>query len=345
MAATIYYEDDADLGLLADKTVAIMGYGSQGHAHALNLRDSGVNVVVGLREGSSSVAKAEAEGLRALSIADAAAEADIMMLCLPDTDQAAVYEASIAPHLTAGKSLAFAHGFNIHFGQIEPPSDVDVWMIAPKGPGHNVRRTYVEGGGVPSLVAIHQDASGNAMATALAYAKGIGGTRGGVLTTTFAEETETDLFGEQVVLCGGLTELIRAGYETLVEAGYQPESAYFETLHEVKLIVDFIYEAGISGMRYSVSTTAEYGDMTRGPRIITDETRAEMRKILGEIQDGSFAREWIKENRDGLPNYKRMVAEGEAHPIEKVGKELRAMMPWITAGKKTITEVSGGSVD
>ncbi len=345
MPATIYYEDDADLGRLSGRTVAIMGYGSQGHAHALNLRDSGVDVIVGLREGSSSRAKAEAEGLRVMTVAEATQAADIMMLALPDTEQAAIYDESIAPNLTAGKAIAFSHGFNIHFGQIEPPADVDVWMIAPKGPGHNVRRTYVEGGGVPALVAIHQDATGDALANALAYAKGIGGTRGGVLTTTFAEETETDLFGEQVVLCGGLTELIRAGYETLVEAGYQPESAYFETLHEVKLIVDFIYEAGISGMRYSISTTAEYGDMSRGPRIITDETRAEMKRILAEIQDGTFANEWIDENRNGLPNYKRMVEEGKQHPIEKVGSELRAMMPWITAGKQDVTEASGGAVE
>ena len=344
MPATIYYEDDADLGQLAGRTVAVMGYGSQGHAHALNLRDSGVDVVVGLRAGSSSRPKAEAEGLRVADVADAAAQADIIMMALPDTDQAAIYEDSIAPNLQAGNAIAFSHGFNIHFGQISPPAEVDVWMIAPKGPGHNVRRTYVEGGGVPALVAIHQDASGNALADALAYAKGIGGTRGGVLTTTFAEETETDLFGEQVVLCGGLTELIRAGYETLVEAGYQPESAYFETLHEVKLIVDFIYEAGISGMRYSISTTAEYGDMTRGARIITDETRAEMKRILAEIQDGSFAREWIDENRNGLPNYRRMVEEGKQHPIEQVGSELRAMMPWITAGRQDVTAASGGAV-
>ncbi len=344
MPATIYYEDDADLGQLAGRTVAVMGYGSQGHAHALNLRDSGVDVVVGLRAGSSSRPKATAEGLRVADVADAAAEADIVMMALPDTDQAAIYEDSIAPNLTAGNAIAFSHGFNIHFGQISPPSEVDVWMIAPKGPGHNVRRTYVEGGGVPALVAVHQDASGNALADALAYAKGIGGTRGGVLTTTFAEETETDLFGEQVVLCGGLTELIRAGYETLVEAGYQPESAYFETLHEVKLIVDFIYEAGISGMRYSISTTAEYGDMTRGSRIITDETRAEMKRILAEIQDGSFAQEWIDENRNGLPNYRRMVEEGKQHPIEQVGAELRAMMPWITAGRQDVTTASGGEV-
>ena len=344
MPATIYYEDDADLGQLAGRTVAVMGYGSQGHAHALNLRDSGVDVVVGLRAGSSSRPKATAEGLRVADVADAAAEADIIMMALPDTDQAAIYEASIAPNLTAGNAIAFSHGFNIHFGQISPPDEVDVWMIAPKGPGHNVRRTYVEGGGVPALVAVHQDPSGHATADALAYAKGIGGTRGGVLTTTFAEETETDLFGEQVVLCGGLTELIRAGYETLVEAGYQPESAYFETLHEVKLIVDFIYEAGISGMRYSISTTAEYGDMTRGSRIITDETRAEMKRILAEIQDGSFAQEWIDENRNGLPNYRRMVEEGKQHPIEQVGAELRAMMPWITAGRQDVTAASGGEV-
>ena len=344
MPATIYYEEDADLGQLAGRTVAIMGYGSQGHAHALNLRDSGVNVVVGLREGSSSRAKAESEGLTVLEVAEAAKAADIVMMALPDTDQAAIYEASIAPNLAAGNAIAFSHGFNIHFGQIAPPPEIDVWMIAPKGPGHNVRRTYVEGGGVPALVAIHQDASGNAMADALAYAKGIGGTRGGVLTTTFAEETETDLFGEQVVLCGGLTELIRAGYETLVEAGYQPESAYFETLHEVKLIVDFIYEAGISGMRYSISTTAEYGDMSRGSRIITDETRAEMKKILAEIQDGTFANEWIEENRNGLPNYRRMVEEGKQHPIESVGRDLRAMMPWITAGRQDVTAASGGDV-
>ena len=314
MPATIYYEADADLGRLTGRTVAIMGYGSQGHAHALNLRDSGVNVVVGL-DGSSSIAKAEAEGLAVLSISEAAAQADVMMMALPDTDQAAVYTEQVAPNLSAGKAIAFSHGFNIHFDQIQPPDDVDVWMIAPKGPGHHVRRTYAEGGGVPALVAIHQDATGNALADALAYAKGIGGTRGGVLSTTFAEETETDLFGEQVVL------------------------------HQVKLIVDFIYEAGIAGMRYSISTTAEYGDLTRGPRIITDETRAEMRRILAEIQDGSFAKEWIDENRNGLPNYKRLVEEGKQHPIEAVGTELRAMMPWITAGKQNVTEASGGDVN
>ena len=342
--ATIYYDDDADLGLLFDKTVAVLGYGSQGHAHALNLRDSGVSVMVGLREGSSSKSKAEQEGLEVLSVADATSAGDIIMMALPDTEQRHIYEESIAPNLTAGMSVAFSHGFNVHFDQIKPPPDVDVWMIAPKGPGHNVRRTYVEGGGVPALVAVHQDATGTAKSIALAYAKGIGGTRGGVLETTFLEETETDLFGEQVVLCGGLTELIRAGYETLVDAGYQPESAYFETLHEVKLIVDFIYEAGIAGMRFSISDTAEYGDMSRGPRIITEETRAEMRRILGEIQDGTFAREWIEENRKGRPNYLRMREEGMAHPIESVGKELRAMMPWISAGKQDITAASGGAV-
>lgn len=340
--ATIHYDDAADLSVLADKTVAILGYGSQGHAHALNLRDSGVNVIVGLREGSGSVAKAEGEGLRVLSIADASAEADIVMVLLPDTDQAQIYGESIAPGLKAGDSLVFAHGFNIHFGFISPPADVDVWMVAPKGPGHNVRRTYVEGGGVPSLLAVHQDATGNAREIGLAYSKGIGGTRGGVLETTFAEETETDLFGEQVVLCGGLTQLIMAGYETLVEAGYQPESAYFETLHEVKLIVDFIYEAGISGMRFSVSDTAEYGDYVTGPRIITPETKAEMKQVLAEIQDGTFAKNWMAENQQGRPNFSKMRTDGASHPIEAVGKELRAMMPWITAGKADIRSASGG---
>ncbi|MEM8905895.1 MAG: ketol-acid reductoisomerase [Actinomycetota bacterium] len=340
--ATIHYDDAADLSVLSDRTVAILGYGSQGHAHALNLRDSGVNVIVGLREGSGSKAKAEGEGLRVLSIADAAAEADIVMVLLPDTDQAQIYGESIAPGLEAGNSLVFAHGFNIHFGFITPPADVDVWMVAPKGPGHNVRRTYVEGGGVPSLLAIHQDATGTARDVGLAYAKGIGGTRGGVLETTFAEETETDLFGEQVVLCGGLTQLIMAGYETLVEAGYQPESAYFETLHEVKLIVDFIYEAGISGMRFSVSDTAEYGDYVTGPRIITPETKAEMQQVLAEIQDGTFAKNWMAENQQGRPNFGKMRSDGASHPIEAVGKELRAMMPWITAGKADIRSASGG---
>ena len=342
MPATISYDDDADLGLLQDKLVAILGYGSQGHAHALNLKDSGVDVIVGLREGSSSKAKAEEAGLAVLPTGEAVAAADIVMVLLPDTEQKKVYEADIAPNLSPGNSLAFAHGFNIHFDQIAPPEGVDVWMIAPKGPGHLVRRTYEEGGGVPALVAVAQDASGNARATGLAYAKGIGATRGGVLDTTFEEETETDLFGEQVVLCGGLVELIRNGFETLVEAGYQPESAYFETLHEVKLIVDLIYEGGIANMRYSISDTAEYGDMTRGSRVITPQTKDEMRKILGEIQSGAFAKEWIEENEAGRPNFDRLRDESAKHPIEAVGTELRAMMPWIAAGKAKPQDVSGG---
>ena len=342
MPATIYYDDDADLGQLSGRTVAVLGYGSQGHAHALNLRDSGVQVVVGLREGSASRTKAESEGLTVLGLGEAAEAADVIMMTLPDTDQKKIYETHVAPNLGDGDSLAFAHGFNIHFGQIVPPAGVDVWMIAPKGPGHHVRRTYVEGGGVPALVAVHQDATGQALQVGLAYGKGLGATRAGVLGTTFAEETETDLFGEQVVLCGGLTELIRAGYETLVGAGYQPESAYFETLHEVKLIVDFIYEQGISGMRYTVSDTAEYGDLTRGPRVITDATRAEMARILAEIRDGSFAKEWIAENEAGRPNFERLRAEGKEHPIEQVGAELRAMMPWISAGRERVQDVSGG---
>ena len=342
MPATVYYENDADLGLIADKLVAILGYGSQGHAHALNLKDSGIDVVVGLRAGSKSQAKAEAAGLRVLPTGDAVREADIVMVLLPDTEQKKVYEADIAPNLVDGNSLAFAHGFNIHFGQIDPPEGVDVWMIAPKGPGHLVRRTYDEGGGVPCLVAVHNDATGKAKQTALAYAKGIGGTRAGVLDTTFEEETETDLFGEQVVLCGGLVELIRNGYETLVEAGYQPESAYFETLHEVKLIVDLIYEGGIAAMNYSISDTAEYGEMSRGPRVVTPQTKAEMKKILGEIQSGDFAREWIAENENGRPNFNRMRDAAAKHPIETIGAELRSMMPWIAAGKQRVQDISGG---
>ena len=342
MPATVYYDNDADTGLIADKLVAILGYGSQGHAHALNLKDSGIDVVVGLREGSKSKAKAEAAGLRVLPTADAVREADIVMVLLPDTEQKKVYEADIEPNLVDGNSLAFAHGFNIHFKQIAPPSGVDVWMIAPKGPGHLVRRTYDEGGGVPCLVAVENDATGKAKQTALAYAKGIGGTRAGVLDTTFEEETETDLFGEQVVLCGGLVELIRNGYETLVEAGYQPESAYFETLHEVKLIVDLIYEGGIAAMNYSISDTAEYGEMSRGPRIVSAQTKAEMKKILGEIQSGEFAKEWIAENENGRPNFIKMREAAAKHPIEKVGAELRAMMPWIAAGKQRVQDISGG---
>ena len=342
MPAAIYYDADADLALLEGRKVAILGYGSQGHAHALNLRDSGVDVRVGLREGSASWAKAKDAGLRVLPTAEAVKEADVIMVLLPDTEQAAVYERDIAPNLDARDSLAFAHGFNIHFGQIKPPPGIDVWMIAPKGPGHLVRRTFEEGGGVPSLVAVAADETGKAKQTALAYAKAVGATRAGVLDTTFEEETETDLFGEQVVLCGGLTELITSSYETLVEAGYQPESAYFETLHEVKLIVDLIYEGGIANMRYSISDTAEYGDMTRGPRIITDETRAEMRRILNEIRGGSFAREWILENQAGRPVFNALRRRAAEHPIEEVGERLRSMMPWIGEGKARPRDVSGG---
>ncbi len=340
--ANISYEKDADPALLASRRVAVIGYGSQGHAHALNLRDSGIDVRVGLREGSSSRAKAEAAGLRVTSIAEAASEADVVMILLPDTEQKAVYEADIEPHLADGDALLFAHGFNIRFGQIRPPSGIDVGMVAPKGPGHLVRRTYETGGGVPALIAVSQDASGKARALALSYAHAIGATRAGVLETTFEEETETDLFGEQVVLCGGITELVMAGYDTLVDAGYQPESAYFECLHELKLIVDLMYENGISGMRFSISDTAEYGDMTRGPRIINAETRAEMARILEEIRDGRFAEEWIAENRAGRPRFNELRARAAEHPIEKVGAELRAMMPWIAAGKARPQDVSGG---
>jgi ketol-acid reductoisomerase len=342
MPATVYYEADADRSLIAGRKVAIIGYGSQGHAHALNLRDSGVDVRVGLRDGSSSKAKAEAAGLRVVPIETAAAEADIVMLLLPDTEQKSVYDASIAGHLSPGDALAFAHGFNIRFDRIAPPAGVDVIMAAPKGPGHLVRRTYEEGGGVPCLIAVAQDATGKAREVALAYADAIGGTRAGVIETTFVEETETDLFGEQVVLCGGLTSLVQAGFETLVEAGYQPEMAYFECLHEVKLIVDLMYEEGIAGMRYSISDTAEYGDLTRGPRVITDETRREMRRILAEIRDGSFANEWVAESESGRARFNQLREKGRQHPIEKVGAELRAMMPWISAGKQKVSEVSGG---
>ncbi len=340
--ANISYEKDADPALLASRRVAVIGYGSQGHAHALNLEDSGIDVRVGLREGSSSKAKAEGAGLRVTSIAEAASEADVVMILLPDTEQKAVYEADIEPHLADGDAVLFAHGFNIRFGQIKPPSGIDVGMVAPKGPGHLVRRTYESGGGVPALIAVSQDASGKARALALSYAHAIGATKAGVLETTFEEETETDLFGEQVVLCGGITELVMAGYETLVNAGYQPESAYFECLHELKLIVDLMYENGISGMRFSISDTAEYGDLTRGPRIINSETRAEMARILEEIRDGRFAEEWIAENRAGRPRFNELRAKGRAHPIEKVGQELRAMMPWIAAGKARPQDVSGG---
>ncbi|HET9072362.1 MAG TPA: ketol-acid reductoisomerase [Acidimicrobiales bacterium] len=342
MPATIYYAADADPSLIAGRKVAVIGYGSQGHAHALNLRDSGVDVRVGLREGSGSRAKAEAAGLPVASIADAAAEADVIVLLAPDTDQPAIFEESIVPHLSDGKAVLFAHGFAVRFGLISAPAGVDVIMVAPKGPGHLVRRTYVGGGGVPALIAVDQDATGTAKALALSYADAIGGTRAGVLETTFAEETETDLFGEQVVLCGGLTALIQAGFETLVEAGYEPESAYFECLHEMKLIVDLLYEHGISGMRYSISTTAEYGDLTRGPRIVSEGVRAEMRQILEEIRSGKFAEEWVAEYRAGLPNFKRLEAEGQAHPIEEVGARLRSMMPFINAGSSRPQDVSGG---
>jgi ketol-acid reductoisomerase len=340
--ATLYYEKDADPSLIQGRKVAILGYGSQGHAHALNLAESGVDVRVGLREGSSSAKKAGEAGLRVLSPFEAVGEADVIMVLVPDTEQKKVYEESIAPHLKDGDMLMFAHGFNIRFGQIVPPAGVDVTMVAPKGPGHLVRRTYTEGGGVPSLVAVHQDATGNAHALALSYANAIGGTRAGVLDTTFTEETETDLFGEQVVLCGGMTALVNAGFETLVAAGYQPESAYFECLHELKLIVDLMYEQGIAGMRYSISDTAEYGDLTRGPRVINDAVRAEMKKILGEIQSGKFAEEWIAENANGRPEYQRLQAEGKAKQIEVIGAELRQMMPFISEGKQRVEDASGG---
>jgi ketol-acid reductoisomerase len=325
----MFYDDDADLHLLDGKTVAIIGYGSQGHAHALNLKDSGVDVVVGLRSDSSSVAKAKAHGLEVLEPADAASRGDLVMMLVPDELHAQVWDAGVKDGIASGNMLLFGHGFSIHYEQVVPPPDVDVALIAPKGPGHLVRRQYVEGSGVPCLVAVHQNPSGNALNVALAYAKGIGGTRGGVIETTFKDETETDLFGEQAVLCGGMTELIRAGYETLVDGGYDPRLAYFECLHEVKLIVDLMYEKGIAGMRYSISNTAEYGDLTRGKRVISDATRSAMKTILGEIQDGTFAREWIAENRAGQENFKRMREEQAGHQVEVVGKELRSQMDWI----------------
>ncbi len=322
------YDDDADLSLLDGKTVAIIGYGSQGHAHAQNLKDSGVKVVVGLRPDSASVEQARADGLEVLPVLDAASRGDLVMILVPDELHHAVWE-EIRDGIAPGNMLLFGHGFSIHYGEVEPPVGVDVAMVAPKGPGHLVRRQYTEGSGVPGLIAVEQDATGNARALALAYAKGIGCTRGGVIETTFKDETETDLFGEQAVLCGGVSELVQAGFQTLVDAGYDPEMAYFECLHEVKLIVDLMYEKGLAGMRYSISNTAEYGDYTRGKRVITEQTRENMRAILGEIQSGDFAREWIAENRAGQENFKRMRAEQEGTQIEQVGAELRSHMDWL----------------
>jgi ketol-acid reductoisomerase len=325
----MFYDDDADLALLDGKTVAIIGFGSQGHAHALNLKDSGVDVVVGVREDSASVQAARDGGLEVLPVADAASRGDVVMMLVPDELHRQVWEQDVRDGIAEGNLLLFAHGFSVHYGEVEPPPGVDVALVAPKGPGHLVRRQYKEGSGVPGLVAVQQDATGNAVALALAYAKGIGCTRGGVIETSFKDETETDLFGEQAVLCGGASELVQAGFETLVEAGYDPRMAYFECLHELKLIVDLMYEKGLAGMRYSISNTAEYGDYTRGKRVITDETRAAMKQILSEIQSGDFAREWIAENRAGQENFKRMRAEQAVTEVETTGKELRSMMDWI----------------
>ena len=329
----IYYDKEADLRRLAGRTFAIIGYGSQGHAHALNLRDSGARVIVGLRPGGGSWRKAEGAGLSVMSVADAAKAADVIMMLVPDQDGRTIYDAAVGPQLTAGKTLMFAHGFNVHFKEIVPPANVDVSMIAPKSPGHLVRSEFEAGRGVPGLVAIHQDAGGQALANALAYGSGIGCARAGIIETSFREETETDLFGEQAVLCGGVTALIKAGFETLTEAGYRPEMAYFECLHELKLIVDLINRGGLTFMRYSISDTAEYGDYTRGPRIITATTKAEMRKILTEVQSGQFAREWLAEHRGGGANFARMRQADATHPIEVVGAQLRAMMPWSEEGK------------
>ena len=325
----MYYDSDADLSILKGKKIAVMGYGSQGHAQARNLKESGLDVVVGLRKGSKNWPVAEADGLTVMTVPEAAEAADLIQILLPDEKQGGVYRDEIRPHLKPGNSLVFSHGFNIHYNQVVPPADVDVFMVAPKSPGHLVRRMYEEGKGVPGLLAIYQDATGNAYRTALAYAKGIGCTRAGVIETTFKEETETDLFGEQTVLCGGATALIKAGFETLVEAGYQPEIAYFECLHELKLIVDLIYEGGLGMMRFSVSDTAEYGDVTRGPRIVNDSVKAEMKKILEEIQNGAFAREWMLENQVNRPQFNALVKKDKEHLIEKVGAELRSMMPWL----------------
>jgi len=332
--AKIYYDQDANWDIMTGKTVAIIGYGSQGHAHALNLKDSGLDVVVGLYEGSKSKAKAEAAGLKVATVADAVKVADITMILLPDERQADVYKAEIAPNLKPGSALAFAHGFNIHFQQIIAPADIDVFMVAPKGPGHMVRRVFTQGGGVPNVFAVHQDASGNAREIALAYARGIGGTRSGVIQTTFREETETDLFGEQAVLCGGVTHLITAGFETLVEAGYQPEIAYFECYHEMKLIVDLMYEGGMANMRQSISDTAEYGDYKIGPRIVTEETKKEMKQVLKEIQEGTFAKNWLLENKANRPEFLALRRKGAEHQIEEVGGKLRNMMSWLKNKKE-----------
>ena len=333
MSITVYYDKDADLSLIQSKTVTIVGYGSQGHAHALNLKDSGVNVVVGLRKGSGSWKKAENAGLKVAEIAEAVSQADLVMVLAPDEHQADLYKDQLAPNLKQGATLAFAHGFNIHFGLIEPRADLDVIMVAPKGPGHMVRNAYTQGGGVPSLISVYQDASGNAKNVALSYASANGGGRSGIIETSFREETETDLFGEQAVLCGGLTALVQAGFETLTEAGYAPEMAYFECLHELKLIVDLMYEGGIADMRYSISNTAEYGDYVTGPRVITEQTKAEMKRVLTEIQEGKFARDFVLENKAGAPFLKAKRRIGAEHPIEEVGGRLRAMMPWIGANK------------
>lgn len=340
MEAKTYYNDDADLKFLNDKTVAIIGYGSQGHAHALNLSDSGVDVVVGLRDGSSSRAEAEKEGLEVLSPADAAKHGDIVMVLIPDQFQGDVYESAIKPNLEEGNALAFAHGFNIHFDQIQPPSNVDVFMIAPKSPGHLVRRVYKKGSGVPCLVAVDQDYTGTAKDTALAYAKAIGGTRAGVIETTFKEETETDLFGEQAILCGGVSELVKQGFEVLTEAGYQPEIAYFECLHELKLIVDLMYEGGIERMYYSVSDTAEYGGLTRGADVVDEVNKERMKEVLKQVQEGTFAEEWMQENNDGIPNLKKLRNELGDHQIEQVGKQLRSMMEGIIEEEAEVEEAA-----
>ena len=329
MAAEVFYDDDADLSVIQGRSVAVIGYGSQGHAHSLSLRDSGVDVRVGLPEGSKSRPKAEEQGLRVVTPAQAAAESDVIMILAPDTAQRKIYANDVAPSLSAGKALFFGHGLNIRFGLITPPSDVDVAMVAPKGPGHLVRRQFVDGKGVPVLVAVEQDATGGAFPLALSYAKAIGGTRAGAIRTTFTEETETDLFGEQAVLCGGASALVQAGFEVLTEAGYAPEVAYFECLHELKLIVDLMYEGGIARMRYSVSDTAEYGDYSRGPRVIDARVKDEMRKILGEIRSGEFAAEWVAEDDNGRPNFTKWREEGAAHPIEETGRKLRGMMSWV----------------